>query len=439
MGKKIAFIGAGSFIFTRSLVKDLLTFEAFQDCEIALMDINAERLEMIRRACEKIRDAFHAPAAITATQSRAEALEGADGVVCTVFNGDTEIWRHEIEIPKQFGVDINIGDTRSVSGIFRALRNIPLMLEICRDIETYCPKAIFLNYTNPMAMLCKAMQTYTKVKVTGLCHSVQKTAELLAGWIGAPVEDIDYVCAGVNHQAFYLKFLWNGEDAYPLLRKKIEDETFYNKEIVRNEMFLKLGYYVTESSGHNSEYCAWFRKRPDLIEKYCTHGTEWNPGLYAASLTYHLEKDKTWRQEMEEWLKSEEIDTQRGNEYASNIFNACFGDHTPFRFNANVLNHGSIANLPDDVCVEIPTWATRAGMEPTIVGSLPPHLAILVGHTAQMENLVVEAAMEKSKRKVREAVYMDPLCSAVCSLQEIDDMVDAIFRKNELYLGDYRD
>ena len=316
MGKKIAFIGAGSFIFTRSLVKDLLTFEAFQDCEIALMDIHPERLEMIRRACEKIRDAFHAPATITATQSRAEALEGADGVVCTVFNGDTEVWRHEIEIPKQFGVDINIGDTRSVSGIFRALRNIPLMLEICRDIETYCPKAVFLNYTNPMAMLCKAMQTYTNVKVTGLCHSVQKTAELLAGWIGAPIEDIDYVCAGVNHQAFYLKFLWNGEDAYPLLRKKIEDATFYNKEIVRNEMFLKLGYYVTESSGHNSEYCAWFRKRPDLIEKYCTHSTEWNPGLYAASLTYHLEKDKTWRQEMEEWLKSEEIDTQRGNEYA---------------------------------------------------------------------------------------------------------------------------
>ena len=435
--KKFAFIGAGSFIFTRNLVKDLLTFDAFKDCEICLMDINPERLEMIRRACDKIVKALSVPATITTTQSRAEALTGADGVLCTVFNGGTEIWRYDIEIPQKYGVDINIGDTRSVSGIFRALRNIPLMLEICRDIETYCPDAWFLNYTNPMAMLCKAMQTCTKVKVTGLCHSVQKTAEMLAGWIGAPSEEIDYLCAGVNHQAFYLKFLWNGKDAYPLLKEKLQDPEYYNKEQVRNELYKYLGYYVTESSGHNSEYCAWFRKRPDLIEKYCTHSTNWNPGLHACSLNYHLEKDIHWREEIEDWIQNEPVEAKRGDEFASYVFNALIGDHTPYRFNGNVLNHGSIENLPYDASVEVPVLATRFGLQQMVVGKLPDHLAILIGQTAQIENLVVEAAMEKSRDKVFQAVSMDPLCSAVCSLEEIRNMVDELFEANNAFLGDY--
>ena len=269
--KKFAFIGAGSFIFTRNLVRDLLSFPAFADCELALMDTDPERLERITAAVRKINAAMGTHATITPTQSRAEALSGADGVLCTVFNGGIDVWRYDIEIPMQFGVDINIGDTRSVSGIFRALRNIPLMLDICRDIEKYCPNAVFLNYTNPMSMLCKAMQTETNVEVTGLCHSVQGTVAMLAEWLETPVDEINYLCAGVNHQAFYLKLEHNGQDLYPKLAKKLENPEFYNKEQVRNEMFRHLGYYVTESSGHNSEYNAWFRKRPDLIERYCTH------------------------------------------------------------------------------------------------------------------------------------------------------------------------
>jgi alpha-galactosidase len=438
VAKRIAFIGAGSFIFTRNLVKDLFTFDSFKDAEIVLMDINPDRLEEIAKACEKIRAVFGVPAKIIKTQNRAEALQGADGVVCTVFNGGVDVWRYEIEIPKAFGVDINIGDTRSVSGIFRALRNIPLMLDICADIAKYCPNAVFLNYTNPMAMLCKAMQTHTKVNVTGLCHSVQKTVEMLADWLGATMSEVSYRCAGVNHQAFYLDFQINGQNAYPLLRQKLADPEYYNREIVRNELFLKLGYYVTESSGHNSEYCPWFRKRQDLIEKYCTHGTEWNPGLYAFSLNYHINKAANWKDEIEKWITEEEVTTERGDEYAANIFNACFGDHTPYQFNANVINNGSVSNLPKDACVEVPSLATRSGVLRTVVGELPRHLAIMVGHTAEMESLVVEAAMEKNKQKVRQAVYMDPLSSAVCSLQEIDDMVDAIFEKNVAYLGDYK-
>lgn len=436
--KKIAFIGAGSFIFTRDVVRDLLTYPAFQDCELALMDIDPERLETIEAAVRKINTAMGTNATITATQSRQQALEGADGVLCTVFNGDIDVWRHEIEIPKQFGVDINVGDTRSVSGIFRALRNIPLLLDICRDIEKYCPNAVFLNYTNPMSMLCKAMQTYSKVEVTGLCHSVQGTADMLAQWLNVPEGELDYVCAGVNHQAFYLKLEHQGKDLYPMLREKIMEPEYYQKEIVRNEMCRHLGYYVTESSGHNSEYNAWFRKRPDLIEKYCTHSTCWNPGEYAYSLNLRLGRRETWKKDFQDWIDNAEVDVKRGKEYAANIFNARFGDHTPYQFNGNVINDGSIPNLPADACVEIPVIADRSGIHKIIVGDLPEHLAILVNTTARIENLVVHAAMEKSKEMVYRAVMMDPLSSAVCSLQEIRDMCDAIFEKNTEFLGDYR-
>ena len=436
--KKFAFIGAGSYIFTRTLVRDLLTFPAFEDCELALMDINPLRLEKITACVNKVVDAFGNKAKVTSTMCRKEALEGADGVVCTVFNGDIDIWRYDIEIPKEYGVDINVGDTRSVAGIFRALRNIPLMLDICADIEKYCPNAVFLNYTNPMSMLCKAMQSRTKVQVTGLCHSVQGTAKMLADWIGAPMDEITYTCAGVNHQAFYLDYKWNGQDAYPLIRKKLEDPEFYNKEIVRNEMFLHLDYYPTESSGHNSEYNQWFRKRPDLIEKYCTHGTGWNPGLYAYSLNLRLERDKTWVSELDKWIAEEKVDMNRGGEYASNIFNALIGDHTMFKFNGNVLNKGLIENLPYDCCVEVPVLASKDGMEPMHVGKLPDHLAVLVNTTARIEDIVADAAVTGDRRAVFQAVCMDPLTSAVCSLQEIKDMTDALFLKNKDYLPAFK-
>ena len=283
MGKKIAFIGAGSFGFTRGLVRDILSFPAFRDATLALMDIDAEKLGFVRTAVEQIVEAGKYPAKIEATFDRREALKDADGVVITILQGGFPVFRTDIEIPKKYNVDINVGDTRGPSGIFRTLRTLPVMLDICKDIRECCPNAIVLNYTNPMAMLCRGMQSaYPELRITGLCHSVQGTAGMLAKWIGAPVEEITYTCAGINHQAFYLEYKWNGKDAYPLIREAITArKEVYNEEIVRNEMFLALDYYVTESSGHNSEYNAWFRKRPDLIEKYCTHGTGWNPGEYA--------------------------------------------------------------------------------------------------------------------------------------------------------------
>ncbi len=437
--KKIAFIGAGSLQFTSKCVRDMLTFPDFKACEFALMDINRENLDNITKVVCKIVDAMDCPdCVITSTTDRAEALRDADGVLCTVFNGDVDIWRHEIEIPKKYGVDINVGDTRSVSGIFRALRNIPLMLDICRDIETYCPRAVFLNYTNPMAMLCGAMQKYSGVEVTGLCHSVQGTAKKLAGWLDVPLNELDYHCMGVNHQAFYTKLSHKGVDLYPRLRELVStNEAIYNEEQVRNEMFLKLGYYVTESSGHNSEYNQWFRKRPDLIEKYCTHSTGWNPGLHRYSLDLRLARKENTAKQYEDFL-AKDVDKQRSMEYVAEIFNARFGDGKPFIFNGNVINHGSIPNLPDDACVEVPVVADRMGIKTTLAGKLPDHLAILVNTTARLESLVIEAAMRKDKEAVYYAVYNDPLTSAVCSLEEIQRMCDEIFEKNRDYLGDYR-
>ena len=435
--KKIAFIGAGSFGFTRNLVKDILTFSSFEDAEIALMDIDSERLDAIKRAVSRIVEAGGYTAKVTSTTDRNKVLEGADGVVVTILQGGVQVWRRDIEIPMEYGVDINVGDTRGPSGVFRALRTIPVMLEIGRDIERLCPNAIVLNYTNPMAMLCRAVLGETDVTMTGLCHSVQGTAGMLGAWIEAPMNEITYLCAGINHQAWYLEFKWNGVDAYPLIRKSMENPEIYNEEQVRNEMFLHLDYYVTESSGHNSEYNAWFRKRKDLIEKYCTDGTGWNPGVHAMIRDDYLEREKTWRDDIKTWLESDEIDLERGHEYAASIFNATIGDGTLFEFNGNVLNSSLITNLPEGCCVEVPVVASKSGFRSVQVGDLPEQLAILNNISSRCEELAVEAAITGDPRKVFHSICYDPLTSAVLSLAEIKELVDAMFRENEAWLPQF--
>lgn len=436
--KKLAFIGAGSFGFTRKLVKDILSFPAFADAHIALMDIDEERLSYIEKAVGKIVRAGSYPATVTATTDRKKALADADGVVITILAGDVSVWRHDIEIPKKYGVDINVGDTRGPAGIFRALRTIPVMMDILSDIEKHAPNALVLNYTNPMPMLCRAMQSRSDLTITGLCHSVQGTAEMLAEWIGAPMEEVTYLCAGINHQAWYLDYRWNGKDAYPLIRRAIEErEEIYKAELVRNEMYLHLDYYVTESSGHNSEYNAWFRKRPDLIEKYCTHGTNWNPGLYAYIRDEYLKRVENWRDDITEWLEQEDVELERGHEYAAYIFNAVIGDNELFTFNGNVLNTGLIDNLPARSCVEVPVLASKRGLDPMHVGPLPDHLAILNNINARCEDLTVAGSFEGDARKIFHAICMDPLTSAVLSLEEIQKMTDEMFAKNRDYLPQF--
>jgi len=431
---KIAFIGAGSFGFTRRLVKDILTFPLLRDATLSLMDIDAERLDYVKRAVDRIVAEGSYPARVEATMDRAEALKGAQAVICTILAGGVDIWRHDIEIPKKYGIDTNVGDTRGPSGVFRALRTIPVMLDICRDIERHCPDAILLNYTNPMAMLCRAMQRETTVKVTGLCHSVQGTAAMLARWIGAAFDEITYVCAGINHQAWYVKYEWNGKDAYPLIRKAVQRPEVYNEEIVRNEMFLHLGYYVSESSGHNSEYNWWFRKRPDLVEKYCTHGTGWNPGVYAYVLNGYLARQKEWKNAMQEWLDDPEpLDLSRGREYAAYIINAYAGGE-PFKFNGNVPNTGLIPNLPEGACVEVPVYADRRGFNPIHVGALPAQCAALNNVSVAVEEMAVDGCLSGDPTMVFRAICYDPLTAAVLSLAEIKEMVNEMFARNRDHL-----
>jgi alpha-galactosidase len=436
---KIAFIGAGSYGFTRGLVKDVLTFPALRGSTLALMDINDQRLDFARRSVARIVREGNYPATIVATKDRKEALKGADAVLCTILAAPVSIWRYDIEIPKRFGVDINVGDTRGPAGIFRALRTIPVMLDICRDMERLCPNAILLNYTNPMAMLCRAMQRTSPLRISGLCHSVQGTARMLAHWIGAPMDEITYTCAGINHQAWYIRYDWNHKDAIPLIRKAIEgSRKIYNEEQVRNEMFLNLGYYVTESSGHNSEYSWWFRKRPDLIRKYCTTGTGWNPGAYGYIMKDYLHRETSWHREAEAWIANPApLNLARGHEYAASIINAYLGGG-PFLFNGNVANTGLVTNLPKDACVEVPVYADRNGFNPVHVGALPPQLAALNNVSIASEEMAVEAALTGNREMAFHAIAYDPLTAAVLSLAEIRKMVDAMFRKNKAYLPQFK-
>lgn len=436
---KIAFIGAGSFGFTRKLVRDVLTFERMEDATISLMDIDPVKLDYIGQAVNRIVREGKYPAKVEMTTSREEALTGADYVIVTILAGSIDVWQYDILIPEKYGIDTNIGDTRGPSGIFRAMRTVPVMLDIARDMERLCPNAVMLNYTNPMVLNCRAIQSQTKIVTTGLCHSVQGTAEMLARWIGAPMDEITYVCAGINHMAWYLEYKWNGEDAYPQIRQAItERPEVYNEEQVRNEMYLHLDYYPTESSGHHSEYNPWFRKRPDLIEKYCTHGTGWNPGESKYVLKAYRARENNWSESITNWLNDPApLDLERGHEYAAYIINALEGG-TPFKYNGNTLNHGLIDNLPQGACVEVPVWASREGLEAVRVGALPASVAMLTGLSAQIEEMAIEGILEGDPRKIFQAIAHDPLSAAVLTLSEIRQMVDEMLEKNRDYLPTFK-
>jgi alpha-galactosidase len=433
---RIAFIGAGSVVFTRNLVRDILTFPLLRDATLVLMDIDDERLAFAEQSVRGIIERGRYPARVEATRDRVAALTGSDVVICTILAHPVEVWRQDIEIPKRYGVDTNIGDTRGPSGVFRALRTIPIMLDIVEDMERYCPDAVLLNYSNPMAMLCRAIQRTSSIPVTGLCHSVQGTAEMLAGWIGAPIEEITYTCAGINHQAWYLNYRWQGKDAYPLIRAAVQRPEIYNEEIVRNELFLHLDYYPTESSGHNSEYNWWFRKRPDLIERYCLLGTGWNPGEYAYSLKRYLARQTSWRDEARQASETP-LPLERGHEYAASIINALRGGE-PFGFNGNVRNTSLVTNLPQDACVEVPVYVDRNGFRPVHVGALPPQLVALNHVSVMVEEMAVEAALTGDPRLVFQAIAYDPLTAAVLSLAEIRAMVQEMLNQNRDYLPQFQ-
>ena len=431
--KKIVIIGAGSFNFTRAISRDIFTFPALADSHIVLVDIPEGEKYMLaaKKIIQKTIDQGGYPGKVESTFDRREALKGADAVLITIRNDLTiPAWEVDLSIPKKYGVDTVIGDTRGPSGIFRFLRSAPVLKAIADDILELCPNAVVLNYTNPMCMVTSYMR-HCGVEVIGLCHSVQGTSQMLAKWIGADMKDVTFKCAGINHQAFFLEFKVNGEDAYPQIFKAIENPDIYKSEAVRIEMMKGLGYFVTESSGHNSEYNAWFRKRQDLIDRYI-------PGSYASSVRIITDRNNTRDKQMEDILAKDSIDLNRGNEYAAYILNAVMGDGEMFEFNGNLPNTGLITNLPKDVIVEVPIIASKKGLRPIWVGDLPRQIAALNTVNAQCEELAVEGCIAGDKEMIYHACVNDPLTAAVCSLDEIRRMVEEMFEANKDSLPQFK-
>jgi alpha-galactosidase len=440
---KITFIGAGSVVFTRDLCNDIVLTPALQGSTIALMDINPERLELAKRTVQAIVDRSSLEAKVTATTDQREAVNGADYVITIFQQGGLTAHGLDIEIPLKYGVDQVIGDTLGPGGIFRGLRTYPVMQELCRNMDEVAPDALLLNYVNPMAANCWAVDRGTGWPVVGLCHSVQGTSQMLAGWIEVPYGEITYFCAGINHQAFFLEFRHGEEDLYPRIREAVERPEIAGAEPVRIDLLKHFGYFVTESSGHASEYVPYFRKSPEIVEsdlvpRFTTPGNEWFDNGRTGG---YLRKQQAYTEhaaEEFEALASGKVDmlTERSSEYCALIIEAVETDN-PIRINGNVINHNLIENLPQGCCVEVPCLVDGNGVQPVHVDHYPAQLAALNRTSVNVQELIVEAAVTRDVDAVYYAAMLDPLTAAVCTLPQIHDMVTEMLEAQAQWLPQF--
>ncbi|MBV9491571.1 MAG: alpha-glucosidase/alpha-galactosidase [Verrucomicrobia bacterium] len=425
---KLTFIGAGSLVFTRNLCNDILLSPALEGSTIALMDVDPERLEQSRQLVQAIVDKRQLPARVEAHVDRTAAIRGADYVVTTFQQGGLEAYALDIEIPQRYGVEQCVGDTLGPGGVFRALRTIPVLLDLCQEMDDVAPDALLLSYVNPMAANCWAVDAGTGRPHVGLCHSVQGTSEMLARWIDVPYQDVVFFCAGINHQAFFLEFRRGEVDLYPRIIEAAERPEIYGTEPVRIEMMRHFGYFVTESSGHCSEYSPYFRKNAKMVEhelvpKFTDPVNDWfDYGRTGGYLRHCRDRLKAFQDEFGEIL-ADEPPLARTHEYGAYIIEAMETD-CPIRINGNVPNTRLIDNLPEGCCVEVPCLVDGNGIQPTYVGSLPPQLAALNRTNINVQELIVEAALTGSRDAVYHAVMLDPLTAAVCTLPQIRRMVD---------------
>ncbi|MDD8051737.1 MAG: alpha-glucosidase/alpha-galactosidase [Verrucomicrobiota bacterium] len=430
---RIAFIGAGSTVFAKNLLGDILSFEELAESTIALFDIAEDRLATTEIVAHKAAESVQANPRITATTDRREALDGADYAICMVqVGGYQPCTVTDFEIPKRYGLRQTIGDTLGIGGIMRGLRTVPVLLDICRDMEAVCPEATFLNYANPMAINCAALARLTPIRTVGLCHSVQGTAEELARDIRVPVDEIDYLCAGINHMAFYLKFAHkNGEDLYPRIRQVIEEGRVPEKNRVRYKMLEHLGYFVTESSEHFAEYVPWFikRDRPDLIAQYNIPLDE-----YLARCEDQLAKWDDLRQRLED--RQEPLGVLRSSEYCSFIIHS-METGEPSVVYGNVPNRGLISNLPETACVEVPCLVDGNGVQPTQIGKLPPQLAAMMQTNINVQELTVEAIRTGRREHIYHAAMLDPHTAAELDLDQICTLVDELLAAHKGWIPPY--
>ncbi|MBS1707194.1 MAG: alpha-glucosidase/alpha-galactosidase [Armatimonadetes bacterium] len=430
----VTMIGAGSF-FCASVMKDVVLIPENQGGELRLVDIDGARMELSRQLVQKIVEkAGQADKwVVRASTDRTELLPGTDYIVNAIEVSGVDCVRFDNDIPLEFGVSQNIGDTIGPGGLMKSLRTIPVWLDILRDAERLCPHALVLNYTNPMNMLCLASSRVTKMEVVGLCHSVQGTSRMLAGYAGVPYEDVQWKCAGINHLAWFTEF--NGPDGslYPNLMTQAADRSskFATDEPVRTDMMLHFGAFITESSGHLSEYLPYYRKRKDLLDKYTDTG-------YRGQESFYADNWPNWRKGQDESRRKqiageEEIKLDRSFEYGAWIIESV-EKNVPIIIHGNVPNNGCIENLPQDGCVEVACLINHNRVQPVRFGRLPKQMAAICDSNMRMFDLGVDAAIHKSRELAYQSLYLDPLTSAVCCPAEIKQMVDKLFEAEAQFL-----
>ncbi|MDD2708575.1 MAG: alpha-galactosidase [Verrucomicrobiae bacterium] len=424
---KIVFIGAGSAVFTKNLILDVLAYTELQDCVLALMDIDARRLDQIGQLARKVvefKGLRHVK--IETHADRRQALAGADYVITLFRQGGLEACELDVDIPLKYGLSQCMGDNMGPGGVFRALRTVPVLLDVCRDMRAVCPDAWLLNYVNPMAIVTRALHLARQPKVLGICHSVVNTAKELSEYCGVRHQEITYFTAGTNHLAWYLKLEHQGKDLYPLLREKMLDPQIHARDRVRFEILRHFGCFVTESSYHFSEYVPYFRKDPRLIEDFgipAKMGYQWV-----------VKNRKTQDREIDELISGRrEITQGHSGEYAVDIIHSLETDCARC-VNLNVSNQGMIRNFPPDVCVEVPCLVNRSGVHPVVVGDLPPQLAALNLTNINVHELAARAAIHHDRDLAFQAIALDPLTAAVLSLSQIRKLTDEMFASQQPYL-----
>lgn len=430
---KITFIGAGSTVFVKNVLGDVMTTPALQGFELALFDIDPERLQDSERLLNSIKATLGSTCVIKAYSDRKAALKGAKYVINAIqVGGYDPCTITDFEIPKKYGLRQTIADTVGIGGIFRNLRTIPVMLDFAKDMQEVCPDALFLNYTNPMAVLTNVMNTVGGIQTVGLCHSVQVCVPHLFESLGMDPTGVKAKIAGINHMAWLLEVSKDGVDLYPeIKRRAAEKQKEKHHDMVRFELMNRFGYYVTESSEHNAEYHPYFIKKtyPELIEKYNIPLDEYPRRC--------VNQINGWKEMREKIFASENIEHKRSKEYASYIMEAIETD-VPFKIGGNVMNTGLITNLPKEACVEVPCLVDRSGITPTYVGDLPPQLAALNRTNINTQLLTIEAAITGKKDHIYHAAMLDPHTSAELSLDDIVALCDDLIEAHGSWLPEFK-
>lgn len=437
---KIAFIGAGSLVFTRRLIQDILSVEEFKEIEISFMDIDPDNLDKVTRLCQRDIDTNGLSIKIQSTKDRKLALKGARYVVNMARIGGLEGLRQDVEIPLKYGVDQCVGDTLCAGGILYAQRGIPFIMELCRDIRKWAHRDCFvLNYANPNAMITWVMLHYGGVPGVGLCHGVQHGLGQLADALGVPEKELDYSCAGINHQTWYIQLSHKGKDLLSQVVPALEKHPLYSRtEKVRIDMAKRFGYFSTESNGHLSEYLPWYRKRPEETPRWIVL-EEWIHGETAGYFRSCYQARYEYSENFDQWFSEPAFtycEEERGNEHGSYIIEAMETGRV-YRGHFNVLNRGSIGNLPDDAVVEVPGYVDRNGLHPLVVGDLPAGCAAVCNSSIQVQRLAVSAALEGDEMLLKQALLLDPLTGAVCNPPEVWQMADEMLIAGKEWLPQY--